>query len=291
MSNRIYFSDLKVKRDAKWYAVRSLTTSAAYLIPGKTQRWVDNLLLTPQKPKKSNLAPEGIKQTTLELNIGKVNTYTLGEGPAVIMVHGWSGNAAQFFPLMQVVADMGYTAVAYDQLAHGDSEFRHASMPRFVLTFKEMVETFQQSHGVEAIVAHSMGAAGVLNYLDSDFPMLLIAPLLDVKENFEIRVEQAGLAPVLLKRLMSRVEKQFNIQFDDIMPVQHLGKHKHPVTIVHDKSDRFVPLERSIEICHDHSNYHLIETNGLGHNRIIDSEASLNALIDMLNKQKHVAVQ
>ncbi len=44
-----------------------------------------------------------------------------GQGPTVLLMHGWEGRPTQFASLINALVDAGYTVVALDGPAHGRS--------------------------------------------------------------------------------------------------------------------------------------------------------------------------
>lgn len=51
-----------------------------------------------------------------------INVRDLGEGPAVLLIHGWSLSGEVWDRQLRVLAEAGYRAVAMDQRGHGDSD-------------------------------------------------------------------------------------------------------------------------------------------------------------------------
>src|SRR5258706_2849691 len=76
--------------------------------------------------------------------------------PAVLLVHGWGGYAAQLRAFVFPLLCAGYRVIAYDQPAHGVSEGRLTGLPDLADALAEVA----WHHGqVRALVAHSLGAA------------------------------------------------------------------------------------------------------------------------------------
>ncbi|MGZ5446135.1 MAG: alpha/beta hydrolase [Thermoanaerobaculia bacterium] len=47
--------------------------------------------------------------------------WSWGEGPAVLLVHGWGGHAAQFQSFVEPLVRAGFRAIAFDAPSHGSS--------------------------------------------------------------------------------------------------------------------------------------------------------------------------
>ena len=47
-----------------------------------------------------------------------------GQGPVVLLVHGFEGNRAQFASFVEALVELGFTAVALDVPTYGESAMR-----------------------------------------------------------------------------------------------------------------------------------------------------------------------
>ncbi len=45
--------------------------------------------------------------------------YAWGEGPTVLLAHGWNGRATQFWSFIDPLVDAGFRALSFDMPAHG----------------------------------------------------------------------------------------------------------------------------------------------------------------------------
>jgi len=121
-------------------------------------------------------------------------------------MHGWSGSASQFYPLMSHIAAQGYTALAYDHPAHGRSEGNRGHLPRFVRAFDEILERVGP---VQGVVTHSMGGAVTLSSrhpaMDA-LPLLLISPVLDYVPQLYGMVARSGYSIRLFDAVVKEIE-------------------------------------------------------------------------------------
>ncbi|KFK47806.1 esterase, partial [Vibrio vulnificus] len=90
------------------------------------------LLLTPARTQSKNMQPQGLRKSKVDTAQGTLTTYALGEAQGWELTHGWSGTARQFFTLMKHIASRGFTALAYDHPAHGESSGDVGQIPAFV---------------------------------------------------------------------------------------------------------------------------------------------------------------
>lgn len=208
-------------------------------------------------------------------------TYALGEGPVWLLGHGWSGSASQFYPLMEKIAAAGYTALAFDNPAHGQSEGQHGHLPGFVKGLEAVID--QEVDELAGVVAHSMGCTMMLESKHPKLtgkPMLLIAPVLNYKENLYRVVDVSGFSLRLFRDVVGEIEQQYQYPIDTVDSHARLSEHQGNVLIVHDKQDRFAQIEQSRQAS-ALSHVDVIETEGLGHSRILKSQAVSEAF-DMI---------
>ncbi|KDM90778.1 alpha/beta fold hydrolase [Photobacterium galatheae] len=276
MSSKIYFNTsggLNLRRRAT-----NLITRAYHKIaPSHAVKTARNLLLTPEKILKPSEQPEGMRIKTIQSSEGNLMTYALGKGPVWLLGHGWSGSASQFFPLMETIAAAGYTALAFDNPAHGNSEGQHGHLPGFVKGLEAVID--QEVDELAGVVAHSMGCTMVLESRHPKLvgkPMLLIAPVLNYRDNLYRMVDISGFSLRLFRDVVGEIEQQYQYPIDTVDTNARLSEHQGKVLIVHDMADRFAQIEQSRN-ANALNHVDLIETEGLGHSRILNSQAVFDA--------------
>lgn len=82
--------------------------------------------------------------------------YSWGEGPLVLLVHGWAGRAGQMAPLAATLGQAGFRAVAFDVKGHGEAAGRSTSWSTFLRDIKAVSQGLDQP--LHACVGHSAGA-------------------------------------------------------------------------------------------------------------------------------------
>lgn len=88
---------------------------------------------------------------------GMVAAWRVGEGPAVLLVHGWRDSARLWAPLMAALKAKGRAFVAFDLPAHGFSEGERCMVAEVADTVGAVA---QQLGPIDAAVAHSFSANG-----------------------------------------------------------------------------------------------------------------------------------
>lgn len=276
MSDKIYFN--KGSRFSFKKSIINLTTRLHHrLAPKHAEKTARKLLLTPVRLKPKNPEPQGLIKGSVLSREGLLTTYQLGTGPVWVLTHGWSGSANQFFPLMQHIANQGFTAVAYDHPAHGDSEGEVGHIPAFVDGLTKVLDNYEN---VAGLVGHSMGTATALECQHKklvDKPLLLIAPVLDYLDNLVGSIERSGYSMRLFNSVVGKVEQEYNHTLASIDPIKKLQKRSGTTTIVHDPQDRFANYTESEKAAKQMIGVSLVTANGQGHGRIMKSQAAMDA--------------
>lgn len=287
MSSKIYFNPRRFS-PSKW--LLGLGTRLHHtLAPAHAKRTASKLLLTPQRNQRDDTAPAGLVKHAVHTSEGSLMSYRLGQGPVWLLMHGWSGSAGQFYPLMSHIADQGFTAIAYDHPAHGHSAGHTGHLPRFVRAFDELVEKMTAEYGpLQGVIAHSMGGAVTLSSrrreLDA-LPLLLISPVLDYVPQLYGMVARSGYSIRLFDAVVKEIEQEYRHPLSTVDPLGRLAGRSGPAIIVHDEEDRFAPHGDSLRATQD-GRTRLVSTRGLGHGRILASAPAF-AAFDQLSAARH----
>ena len=278
MSSKIYFNTRRFS-PSKW--LLGLGTRLHHtLAPAHAKRTASKLLLTPQRNQRDDTAPAGLVKQAVHTSEGTLMSYRLGQGPVWLLMHGWSGSAGQFYPLMSHIAAQGFTAIAYDHPAHGHSAGHTGHLPRFVRAFDELVEKMTAECGLlQGVIAHSMGGAVTLSSrrreLDA-LPLLLISPVLDYVPQLYGMVARSGYSIRLFDAVVKEIEQEYQHPLSTVDPLGRLAGRSGPAIIVHDEEDRFAPHGDSLRATQD-GRTRLVSTRGLGHGRILASAPAFAA--------------
>ena len=89
----------------------------------------------------------------------KMQCYSWGTGPLVLLVHGWAGRPTQFRKIISALTAAGFRVVGFDGPAHGKS----AGTSTNIDEFEDVIKTLYVQVGEpESIIAHSFGGGAVL---------------------------------------------------------------------------------------------------------------------------------
>ena len=210
-----------------------------------------------------------------------------GDGPVVLLVHGWEGRGAQLGALVDPLVAVGYRVVALDGPAHGDSPGRSTSAPEFV----EALRATRDAVGpIAAIVGHSFGGftslLAIAHGLDAGRLVTIGAPssVPEVLRDFQRLVHLPDRAvPAMVRALERRVGAPM-ASFD---VASFAPRVRAPVLVVHDVGDEEVPYAdatRLVELL----GARLLRTEGVGHRRILYAPDVVSAIVEFIEAGKPV---
>ncbi len=211
--------------------------------------------------------------------------YEWGEGPPVLLVHGWGGRATQFHQLVYALVEAGYKAVAFDAPAHGDSPGSRTNL----LEFGEIIRDLSQRHGeFQGVVAHSFGAVASARALALDSLPARNLAVIGAPASMEfifagfskqIRVTERSLHSI--KRFLNQLA---NRDLEEFSLITHLPSVKQPLLIVHDEDDRSVEVVQSQVVAGVRPDAEVLTTSGLGHNRILSDAAVIQRVLQFISE-------
>ena len=211
-----------------------------------------------------------------------------GEGPTVLLVHGWAGHRRQFDAFVAPLVARGHRVVTFDAPSHGDSPAgrygpRSSSLPEFVTAVTAVAGTYGPVH---AVVAHSMGAtATALALGDGVRParIAMLAPMASVTSYARRFVAGLGAGERVHARLVAGIERRVRAPLE-AFEVPPLGAvvEPPPTLVVHDEGDPSVPVAEGAAIAAAWPGARLSVTRGLGHRRIARDPRVVAEVVDFV---------
>ncbi len=221
----------------------------------------------------------------LPFDAGGLAVTAWGEGPAVLLMHGWGGARAQMTGFVDPLLKAGYRVVAYDQPAHGESD---GTMTNILEIAPTMDLVTAQEGTFEAVIAHSFGTL-VTSYslANRGFPppsrlayLGAFNRLLDSLPRFQAL---AGLPDPVMDGLRDMLYINFGKDvLDAIWNELMIQKIAIPALMFHDTTDNVTPIEDSRAIARAWKSARLIETQGLGHRGALQSTDVHHQVVEFL---------
>lgn len=195
-----------------------------------------------------------------------LRAWSWGDGPPVLLVHGWGGRASQMGALGTALASAGHRAIALDLPAHGRSAGRTLTLPEAAGAVGEALEAWQ----VERVVAHSFGAAAAAAAIGSRpiGGLVLLAPP-DPSRMLGRYAAWLGLGDDVRARMERRLVARAGVGPDQLSAAVLASTLAAPGLVVHDPDDPFVPFEDGERWAAAWDEARLLEARGQGHFRIL----------------------
>ena len=267
--------------------------ASALLFPELAGAWAERLFLTPPRnPHAVATALDLIdaRSSFIEHKGRHIATWRWGsrEAPAVLLVHGWGGNAAQMRGFVFPLLSAGYRVIAYDQPAHGVSEGRLTGLPDFA----EVLAEVAAHHGeVRAVIAHSLGGPAAALALARGLRLekaVLVSPPADLI-GYSRRFARWHWMPEPVRRAMqAAIEERYGVLWENLNMGSLASRLGAQALVIHDRDDRVVPWTQGAHVAHRWPGARLLSTDGLGHRRILENEQVTRAAADFISGRSSV---
>ncbi|GAA1799032.1 alpha/beta hydrolase family protein [Agromyces neolithicus] len=217
-----------------------------------------------------------------------VVTYEWGSGAdTVVLAHGWQSRASVFAPLVRELRSEGLRVVAFDAPANGDSPGRGT----YLVDHLDIITELQQRHGgFHAIVGHSFGALAALNAVHDGIAARRLVGIAGAGAP-DVFIEGFGdmfgldrpSREALANRFTTRLFPGGPDPFERYSALRHALPGATPLLLVHDRGDRRVPFTQSERLADVNApSARLVATDGLGHNRILRADVTLDEVTAFL---------
>jgi pimeloyl-ACP methyl ester carboxylesterase len=258
--------------------------AASHVAPSLVAPFFRRMML---KPRRHVRPPPGLSlplaDERIALGDGLV-AWRWGQGPVVLLVHGFEGNRAQFAAIVEALVRRGLAAVALDVPAHGESAGDELTAVKFIAAIER---TLARLGPVHAVIGHSMGGAMSLYSIAHSGGarrVALISAPSSLKRELQRFAEAVGLSERGTRAFIASVENHVGRPAADF-DVRHVaGKVDLPLLLIHDQNDRQVPVLEAARNAHMLQGAELIVTRGLGHNRLLADPKVVDALADFVSQ-------
>lgn len=253
--------------------------ASALLFPELAGAVAERLFLTPPRPRDAAATALDLidaRSTMLEHKGRHIAMWRWGshDAPAVLLAHGWGGNAAQMRGFVFPLLCAGYRVIAYDQPAHGVSEGTLTGLPDFA----DVLGAVAAHHGgVEAVIAHSIGGAATglaLAWGKARFgKAVLVSPPSDLL-GYSRRFARWHWIPEPVRGAMqAAIEERYGVRWEELeLPRVAPRLSGAQALVIHDRDDRLVPWTHGATVARQWPGARLLSTDGLGHLRILRDE-------------------
>lgn len=232
------------------------------------------------------------RATTLRVGSARVPVYTWGTGGwPVLLVHGWSGRAAELAEIVRELRSADRTVIAFDAPSHGAAGRGKADIRVFARIIQQLHEQFGD---FEAIVAHSFGSPAATLAVRQGVIAGRLVSIGGVAE-MDYLADHFGralqLQPQTVSGLRRRVERRRFAEIPDVWTSLSSTARplEVPLLILHDTGDPVVEVTQAQALADAHPSSTLLITQGLGHTRILRDDDVLAAIAEFVNTPARAA--
>jgi pimeloyl-ACP methyl ester carboxylesterase len=179
---------------------------------------------------------------TMSLDARKLALFSWGEGPLVLLIHGWSGHAGQMTEFVAPLTSAGYRVVAVDLPAHGQSGGQLSSVVHFAKAIRAVADRLGP---VDAIVSHSLGGGGVIQAFLGGLTAkraVLISPPAQFHDYWGLFRRRMNMSHAVWRALVERSERWLALPFPEVHPEFAAPRMTVPALILHGTADRVSPV-------------------------------------------------
>lgn len=203
----------------------------------------------------------------------RVRGYAWGEGPRVVLLHGWEGRGTQLHAFVQPLVEAGFSVLALDAPAHGRSEGR-TSGP---VDFARALEALNQEAGpLHAVVAHSLGSVATTFAMTEGLRLsrvVLISPPATPSRFYTGLLGVLGFPEAEFQSALDAFAARIGFAWERVDMKRLAADMRIPMLLIHDRGDRETPFEDGAAVAHAWPGAELMDTVGLGHRRILKDSA------------------
>ncbi|WP_284155119.1 alpha/beta hydrolase [Sulfuricystis thermophila] len=214
--------------------------------------------------------------------------------PAVVLLHGWGGNAETMLPLADPLHRAGYAQLLFDARCHGMSDDdSFASLPRFAEDLEHALAWLRQQVGIDAArvaaIGHSVGAGACLLAAARGAPLAAVVSIAAFAHPEAMMRRWLAWKHIpywpLGWAILGYVQHAIGHRFDAIAPVNTIRTVRCPVLLAHGTADETVPVEevRQIFANRAHDAVELLLIAG-SHDEYAEMDAGIDAVLEFLSR-------
>jgi pimeloyl-ACP methyl ester carboxylesterase len=270
------------------FAIRSGFAALDRISPSVAAQCAETLLRTPPSshltPRERRLLEAG-RPGFSRTPVGRLALWQWGEGPSILLVHGWGGHAGRLAEFAAPVAALGFSVLAFDAPGHGASSTRFGTIFELIDAIRALDDRYGPFAGV---IGHSLGASAAVLSMRRGvrFPRaVLLAPPADLGVYLPRCARRFALPQRTRELLKLRLEDRYGIRWERL----RLGSFSGPapktaVLVFHDSRDARVPLREGAAIARAWPGARLVRTRGLGHHRILRDRGVIRRSVEFLRR-------
>lgn len=226
---------------------------------------------------------EGTERLSFRTRDGyRLNGFGSGDGPVVLLVHGWGEWAANLGAFIGPLTSAGYRVAAFDLPAHGASSGTQTDALANAAAVREAAAFVGGAH---AVVAHSMGAHATTVALYQGLEVNAVALLAPAVRLYGVDDfgKMFSLPDAAARGLRATIEARYGPSVWEELAADVLAKQiSTPALIVHDSDDDQIAAADGLALSRAWQDSRFVATQGLGHGRIIRDEGVIQQVVGFI---------
>lgn len=222
-----------------------------------------------------------IKHELLTKNAQEFLVFELkGSGPKLVLIHGWSGRASQFFKIAEFLQQHDFHVFSIEAPLHGELQGGRTNMLDFVDAIEE---TCQRFGPFEMAIGHSLGGMALFNVLSRNIwfeKLVTIGSPANIQGVVSDFTEKLELPPIVAAKILKFIEHRYQISPAQASSDQLCQVFRPEGLIIHDRFDQDVPVDNARHMHQKWRGSLYLETEGLGHRQVLRDEKVLQAIYD-----------
>lgn len=269
--------------------IRGVNGTLGHLAPEHVAGKIRRAFMSPRTlPPREWELPLLARAERITLRFG-LSALRWGQGPTVLLMHGWEGRPTQFAALIETLVAAGHTVVSLEGPGHGRSPGHQAHV---VLFARALLEAAAELPPLRAVIGHSMGGASVMLALQwglrAEAAVSIAAPaqLLGVMRGF---ARHLGLPARARAAFIRQVERDIGVQIARLDVAGY--QLELPGLVVHASDDQLVPASESQVIHKAWFDSRLLLLEEGGHVRVLADPRLGEAVLELLARTNERARQ
>jgi pimeloyl-ACP methyl ester carboxylesterase len=221
-----------------------------------------------------------------------VQAWRWGEGPAVLVVHGWEDDHHCFDAIIAALVKRGQAVVAFDLPAHGKSGGTQSTIP---LAAQAVAGVAQALGPVRAVAGHSLGGAAMTfaiaeGWLEVERAAVIAAPT-GPTYMLTALAKRLGMSEARKEKLFDELKRVVGYRPEEIELMPRVAKLDIPALIVHSKDDAMVRFVTGEKWAANWPGAQLLALEKLGHRRLLFDPAVAGKIAEFLVQRSAAAPQ
>lgn len=269
------------------WALRTAFRTVGTVAPDVAARWAETIFCTPPRHDPPAADEEFVATGSpfMVRSEGQdLAVWEWGEGPTVLLAHGWGSRAGRFHDLATTLVGEGFRVVAHDAPAHGRSTGRFASLPEFARALRAVAGHVGSVHG---LLGHSLGGAAACIAIRDGLSvrrLVLAAAPSDVQRYSQDFGDNLRIPERARQAMRRNLEARLGARWEDLHIPTFARKIPIPTLVIHDREDTEVPFSHAEELARAFPHARLLPTSGLGHRALLKDPTVMREAIEFLRE-------